>query len=220
MSHRFVLDYAVVAEKHIFRNAIAKLPCLQSTGKIKTEKSNMSNMFGRFRKKSGRFTSKKMHDKVNKFVQRISDSWVRRRDPEVTENIEMVRLDHSYWSPRNQANDHDSDQHSIADVASEETIGQDSDDEIDLSWREGRGVVELGVLSDELAGCKMCSQPLILQNCVGEKRYGLRTLLYVICDTVMLTQEQISSWEMQPVRKPKTWRSSLGHKLQSGKGWD
>ena len=126
--------------------------------------------------------SKKMHDKINKCVQRISDSWVRRCHPEVTENIEMVRLDHSYGSPPDQANDHDPDQHSIHDVASEETVGEDSDGEIDLFWREGRRVVELGVLSDQLAGCKMCSQPLSLQNCVGEKRYGLGTLLYVICD--------------------------------------
>ena len=94
----------------------------------------------------------------------------------------MVRLDHSYGSPPDQANDHDPDQHSIHDVASEETVGEDSDGEINLFWREGRRVVELGVLSDQLAGCKMCSQPLSLQNCVGEKRYGLGTLLYIICD--------------------------------------
>ena len=80
-------------------------------------------MFGRFRKKSRRFTSKKMHDKIYKFVQRISDSWVRRRNPEVTENIEMVRLNHSHGSPPDQANDHDSDQHSFHDVPSEETVG-------------------------------------------------------------------------------------------------
>ena len=50
------------------------------------------------------------------------------------------------------------------------------------SWREGRHVVELGVLADALQACTQCSLPLSLSSTIGEHQFGLGGFLLVVCD--------------------------------------
>ena len=140
--------------------------------------SESANLSGRFQKKSGRFTPKGVHDRLKNFTEKVKNRWQRYRNPDMEENIEMVRLDHSYGEPPERR-----DQADIDEVAYEIIVYDTSDDEaaVDLSWQDGRRIVELGVLSDQLAACKECFHPLNLQNCVGEKRYGLGSMLYVAC---------------------------------------
>ncbi|XP_061195042.1 uncharacterized protein LOC133203237 [Saccostrea echinata] len=51
----------------------------------------------------------------------------------------------------------------------------------DSSWREGRRVVELGVLADGLSGCKQCGLPLQLSHTQGIRDCGLGSFLQVRC---------------------------------------
>ncbi|XP_060565928.1 LOW QUALITY PROTEIN: uncharacterized protein LOC132724962 [Ruditapes philippinarum] len=54
-------------------------------------------------------------------------------------------------------------------------------------WREGRRVVEFGVLLDNLKVCKECGLgpvPLTAYNVIGEQKKGLSGFLYVICQNV------------------------------------
>ena len=48
-----------------------------------------------------------------------------------------------------------------------------------LDWREGRRVVELGVLADALKACNRCGMPLQLFHAVEIKTYGLAAILKV-----------------------------------------
>jgi hypothetical protein len=51
----------------------------------------------------------------------------------------------------------------------------------DCGWREGRRLVELGVLADGLKACGLCSQLLQQFNNVDEKTFGLGVILLVQC---------------------------------------
>ena len=52
----------------------------------------------------------------------------------------------------------------------------------DLSWRDGRGIVGLGFLADQLKECQHCkSTPLQLRDCLGETRYGFGSVVQIIC---------------------------------------
>ena len=47
---------------------------------------------------------------------------------------------------------------------------------------EDRRIVELSVLAENLRkGCFVCHTHLELSDCVGERRYGLASLLYITC---------------------------------------
>ena len=46
-------------------------------------------------------------------------------------------------------------------------------------WREGRRVVELGILADGLRGCKKCGLPLQLSHATSILTYGLASLIKV-----------------------------------------
>ena len=51
-------------------------------------------------------------------------------------------------------------------------------------WREGRRVVELGVLMDNLKVCQSCKLgpvPLTHYNIIGELQKGLSGYLYIVC---------------------------------------
>ena len=48
------------------------------------------------------------------------------------------------------------------------------------TWRQGRRVVELGVLADALSGCSSCRQPLYLSSTQEILTYGLGAILKVI----------------------------------------
>ena len=51
-----------------------------------------------------------------------------------------------------------------------------------LSWREGRRIVELGVIVDQLkVGCSDCKEVLNLVNTVEETTQGLGSILYIQC---------------------------------------
>ena len=49
------------------------------------------------------------------------------------------------------------------------------------AWRDGRRIVELGVLADGLSGCQKCGLPLSLQNCVSINTHGLAATLKIMC---------------------------------------
>nr|XP_034331420.1 uncharacterized protein LOC117680512 isoform X2 [Crassostrea gigas] len=51
----------------------------------------------------------------------------------------------------------------------------------DSSWREGRRVVELGVLADGLSGCEKCGIPLHFSHSIGVLTCGLCSFLKVQC---------------------------------------
>ena len=51
-----------------------------------------------------------------------------------------------------------------------------------MEWREGRRIVELGLLADQLDACTVCSIPLKLSSCFKEQRYGLGSLLHILCN--------------------------------------
>ncbi|VDI21511.1 Hypothetical predicted protein [Mytilus galloprovincialis] len=52
----------------------------------------------------------------------------------------------------------------------------------DDCWKEGRRVVELLHLAENLF-CKMCTCPLQLLDTVGERKYGLGSVLYIPCSS-------------------------------------
>ncbi|CAG2254568.1 unnamed protein product [Mytilus edulis] len=64
---------------------------------------------------------------------------------------------------------------------------QENDSNSTLAWRDGRRVVELGLLADQLKACKNCYSPLYLHNCTKEQRYGLGSILYVPCGSCPYT---------------------------------
>jgi hypothetical protein len=65
-------------------------------------------------------------------------------------------------------------------VAVEEVASTENEKEED-NWRVGRRVVDLGILADGLKKCGLCGQPLYLNNCVGERKFGLAHVLLVEC---------------------------------------
>lgn len=58
---------------------------------------------------------------------------------------------------------------------------QDCTSDVELEWRTGRQVVELGTLANGLKACQLCSQPLHLINTVGKRIFGLAQILEVKC---------------------------------------
>ncbi len=55
-------------------------------------------------------------------------------------------------------------------------------DDQDLTWTDGRRVVELGILADGLRACEDCGVPLNLANTETETKDGLASILYVRCE--------------------------------------
>lgn len=50
-------------------------------------------------------------------------------------------------------------------------------------WRDGRRIVELGFLADQLkAGCSECKKTLNITNIVEETTQGLGSILYIQCE--------------------------------------
>lgn len=70
--------------------------------------------------------------------------------------------------------------------------------EREVSWDDGRRVVELGMLAEGLESCSCCQQPIQLKNVVAERRYGLASLLYIQC----------SCGQLNTVRTGKSHRSA------------
>ncbi|XP_063436090.1 uncharacterized protein LOC134717530 [Mytilus trossulus] len=68
----------------------------------------------------------------------------------------------------------------VENIASNVTVSTDIGQSKNISWNEGRRVVELEVLAEQLF-CNRCNTPLHLKDIVGEMRYGLGSLLEVAC---------------------------------------
>lgn len=83
-------------------------------------------------------------------------------------------LDHSY-------NLSSENQDPVYNVSRQEDIVSDCTSDVELEWRTGRRVVELGTLANGLKACQLCSQPLHLINTVGERKFGLAQILKVKC---------------------------------------
>ena len=60
-------------------------------------------------------------------------------------------------------------------------LGRRKSSSAELSWDEGKKVVELAVLAEGLRAYEDCKNPLQLFNIVSEKRHGLGSLLNFIC---------------------------------------
>lgn len=90
------------------------------------------------------------------------------------EAILSNELDHSY-------NLSSENQDPVYNVSRQEDIVSDCTSDVELEWRTGRRVVELGTLANGLKACQLCSQPLHLINTVGERRFGLAQILEVKC---------------------------------------
>ncbi|XP_063414850.1 uncharacterized protein LOC134696828 [Mytilus trossulus] len=78
--------------------------------------------------------------------------------------------------------DHNQYTHHLTDIGCEVVVDEliiDSDK--NNTWMEGRRVVELDVLAREMHCCR-CNLPLHLSNTVGERLYGLASVLLIKCD--------------------------------------
>lgn len=64
----------------------------------------------------------------------------------------------------------------ITDVDHEEVVKTS-----DCGWRQGRRVVELGVLADALKACMEFDMPLQISHAVNIQTYGLSAILKVNC---------------------------------------
>ena len=56
-----------------------------------------------------------------------------------------------------------------------------TDNSRSINWREGRRIIELGVLAEQLYRRCFCHQPLHLINCVDEQNFGLGSLFGITC---------------------------------------
>lgn len=55
-----------------------------------------------------------------------------------------------------------------------------------ITWRDGRRIVELDRLAEQMKSCWDCGQPLHLHNIQTETRMGFGSILYVDCDCGVL----------------------------------
>ena len=53
------------------------------------------------------------------------------------------------------------------------------------TWKEGRRIIELDVLSQVLAGCVKCGIPLQLSHSTGINTFGLSAMIKV-CETMTI----------------------------------
>ncbi|CAG2206187.1 unnamed protein product [Mytilus edulis] len=78
--------------------------------------------------------------------------------------------------------DHNQYTHYLTDIGCEVSIDEEIiDANKSNTWMEGRRVVELDVLAREMYCCR-CNLPLHLSNTVGERLFGLASVLLIKCD--------------------------------------
>ena len=63
-------------------------------------------------------------------------------------------------------------------------------------WREGRRIVELGVLADGLKACTECGLPLQLGHTTSIQNFGLSAILKVIYIHIFVTSLMASTSKM------------------------
>ncbi|VDI69790.1 Hypothetical predicted protein, partial [Mytilus galloprovincialis] len=102
-----------------------------------------------------------------------------RKGQNIRQTARTVLLDHAYTTSYSSSSYKQPDLSNFIheEVVDENNVNITSDD----SWRNGRRVVELGVLADHLAACKQCGLPLSLQNCLNITTCGLAAVLKVLC---------------------------------------
>ncbi|XP_065925337.1 uncharacterized protein [Magallana gigas] len=123
----------------------------------------------------------KQNEKYKKVTETLKCRWKRLQEPE----------DHSYSrTDRSQTSYEDTNEPNVDSVYHQIEVPRPAGCNViinaensgyDTSWREGRRVVELGVLADGLAGCKECGLPLQLSHTQGIRDCGLGSFLQVRC---------------------------------------
>ncbi|CAC5388280.1 unnamed protein product [Mytilus coruscus] len=88
----------------------------------------------------------------------------------------LSREDHTYILTNN------SQDVSFCELDVGQSVSVHSDPSFDETWKEGRRLVELLHLAQNLF-CKMCNCPLQLIDTVGERKYGLGSILFIPCSS-------------------------------------
>lgn len=102
-----------------------------------------------------------------------------RKGQTIRQTARTVSLDHTYVTSHPSPS---FEQPDLSHCIHEEVIDENNVNiTTDESWRNGRRVVELGVLADHLAACTQCGLPLSLQNCLNITTCGLAAVLKVLC---------------------------------------
>lgn len=84
------------------------------------------------------------------------------------------RQDHSYASTDS------CNKPNLSHVVDDIVVNEDGAQIINCNnWRDGRRVVELGILADALSACKFCGNPLQLTHTSSIQTYGLSAILKV-----------------------------------------
>ena len=122
--------------------------------------------------KSGRFVSRKRSFHSAKLSKLAKLGWGRLREDSspATVSSTPAAVDHSAYCCQD-----DEDGTSVPSVATEVEV------ETEPSWAEGRRIVELGVLAQNLQHCMYCQMPLQLIHCESETQYGLGSVLHIRC---------------------------------------
>lgn len=105
---------------------------------------------------------KKGRDKINEALERGRESRWRQETASAANVVPIISYDHEYAAC------------DIPDPSQQIEIPLDENLK-EGEWRVGRRVVELGILADGLKSCQLCSQPLHLNDCTGEKKIWIRT---------------------------------------------
>ena len=122
--------------------------------------------------RSGRFVSRKRGVHSAKLSKLAKLRWGRLREDSSSATVSSTSaaVDHSAYCCQV-----DEDGTSVPSVATEVEV------ETEPSWAEGRRIVELGVLAQNLQHCMYCQMPLQLIHCERENQYGLGSILHIRC---------------------------------------
>ncbi|XP_065944826.1 uncharacterized protein [Magallana gigas] len=123
----------------------------------------------------------KQNEKYKKVTETLKCRWKRLQEPEDHSYSRTDRSQTSYEDTNEPNVDSVNHQIEVPRPAGCNVIINAENSGYDTSWREGRRVVELGVLADGLAGCKECGLPLQLSHTQGIRDCGLGSFLQVRC---------------------------------------
>ncbi|CAC5359822.1 unnamed protein product [Mytilus coruscus] len=97
----------------------------------------------------------------------------------IRQTARTVSLDHTYVTSHPSPSFEPQD---LSHVMHEENLDENN---VNITtneiWRNGRMIVELGVLADHLVACTQCGLPLSLQNCLNKTTCGLAAVLKILC---------------------------------------
>ena len=78
---------------------------------------------------------------------------------------------------------HETKAENIAETSDGTELPEQTPERAKCCWRDGRRIVELGYLADQLkAGCSECKNTLNIINTVDETTQGLGSILYIQCE--------------------------------------